>query len=968
MTPASRSAQHQRWLLRVAWLLLTIYFVTPAREAYDQSLDKSNYATYAYFLAHGQQWGRDVIPMTGPFGFILYGHTYSGQLFGARLVGDFLLKAVFAALLLHLFRRAAPGPLRWVWLTGVILMLPCVDDLFHDFAILVATLVMLANLQRLNLQSWLAAALLGALALFKGTHLLTTAACFGSVGLLAVLERRWRALGILTAVYLLSLAGWWLVAGQNLAYLPVYLKGVLELSSGYNASMGLAELPFIRATGLALVAGLALNFAWVAAHATRSVRLVVVLLLLAGFTFIKWKHGYLRADGHVFIFFAAAAVIVLTLWLAGLGGLFGTPAATPTPARRRTGLALVTAVTGLAVLAAADFWLWRVYRIAADAPEALVRNMRALARPAFFRAKLDAQLELNRREAQVPQIQNEIGRGTVDFFGFEQGLLLLNGLNYHPRPMGGGSFNVFTAWLQERNEAFVRDPKRAPQWQVLKLQTLDDRLPSADDPLTLRAILEAYSPVLMQRDYMLFKRRANPPPPGGLVELGRHRLQAGDPLAVPDPGPGRMVLFRVQAPLSVGGTIRSMVYRRPELRARLFTQRSPHGRTFVLKPTMLRRPAILSPLLVDNLDVIQLFSDKVVDPVKSLQLVAEPGFDAGGFTVIFYSAPRPLPPEGVDAGEIITYWHYPVYNRTPMEIVTQETGIRELNKEPISLVHAPGSITWDLQPGDQQMIFSYGLMPQAYLDGGKTNGVEFNVEVLVPGKKGRVIFRRLLQPLTVEADRDMQRSRVFLPPYEPGARLRIRTHPGLFNDGAYDQSYVARVQFKAGPIGPYVVLGNVPDDIRGPSEPVRQAPVEILPFQGLGVPPADGQVPDGAKAAIDSRPVFLVHAPGSLVINIPDAAREVSFEIGMLPGAYSNGGGSDGVGYTFAVIHPDGTRREVGRKVLQPGRLMEDRGPQYIHFPIPTRPAGSQLGITTDAGPNGDRSWDHSYVAGVKFH
>ena len=73
--------------------------------------------------------------------------------------------------------------------------------------------------------------------------------------------------------------------------------------------------------------------------------------------------------------------------------------------------------------------------------------------------------------------------------------------------MGGGSFNVFNAWLQEQNDAFVRDPDRAPAWQVLKLQTLDDRLPAGDDPLTLRAILELYSPVLMQRDYLLLKRR-----------------------------------------------------------------------------------------------------------------------------------------------------------------------------------------------------------------------------------------------------------------------------------------------------------------------------------------------------------------------------------------------------------------------------------------------------------------------------
>lgn len=954
------------WPLRLAWLLLTIYFLTPAREAFDHSLDKSNYATYAHFITHDLQWGKDVIPMTGPFGFILYGHTYTGELFGVRLMGELLLKAAFAALLLHLFRRAAPGPVRWIWLTGVILLVPTVDDLFHDYAILVAVLVLLANLERLNRPAWLAAALLGALAMFKGTHLLTTAACFGSVVLLAVLERRWRALAVLTGVYLASAAGCWLLAGQNLAYLPAYLKGVLELASGYNASMGLPETPFIRTAGFALAAGLALNFTWVAAHSARSFRLGVVLLLLAGFSFIKWKHGYLRADGHVFIFFASAAVITLTLWLAARTPVFGPPPPAA-PGRRRIGLALAVAVTGFAVVGCAEFWLWRVYRIAADAPAALLRNLRFVARPGFFRVPLDAELEHNRREAQVPQIQNTIGQGTVDFFGFEQGLLLLNKLNYRPRPMGGGSFNVFTPWLQEKNEAFVRDPSRAPAWQVLKLQTLDYRLPSADDPLTLRAILELYSPVLMPRDYLLFKRRATQPPQAGLVELSKHRVQSGVSLTVPDPGQGRMLLFSVQAPLSVGGTIRSFLYRPPELRARLFSQRHPLGRTFALKPPMVRRPVILSPLLLDNLDVIQLFGEKTVDPVHRLQLIAEPGFDSGGFTVSFYSLPRPPKPEGSDIGEIITYWHHPFYNRAPMELVTQETGIRELNKEPITVVHAPGSITWDLQPGDQQVIFSYGLMPQTYLNGGQTDGVEFSVEVLAPSHGGRILFKRLLQPFTVEADRNMQRSRVFLPPFEPGARLRIRTHPGRDNNGAYDQSYVARVQIKAGDTRPFVILGDVPPGIRPPSEPVRTvAPVD-LPFNGLGVEPADGRVPPEAVASISGRPVYLVHAPGSVALKIPAEAHDVSFEIGLLPGAYSDGGGTDGVGYTFTVVQPDGVRRTIGRRILDPGRLLEDRGPQFVHFPLPALPAGSQLVIVTDAGPHDNRSWDHSYVAAVSF-
>jgi hypothetical protein len=189
-----------------------------------------------------------------------------------------------------------------------------VDDLFHDFAILLATLILFADLERrLNRWAALASVLLGALTLIKGTHLFTAAACFSAVLLLCAVERRWRMMGALAATYFGSVAAFWLLAGQNLLHLPRYLHAALELSSGYNAAMGYEELPFIKTAGFSLAAGLLLVFCWAASTGYRHARVIVALLLLAGFSFIKWKHGYLRADGHVYIFFTSVSVLSLTL-------------------------------------------------------------------------------------------------------------------------------------------------------------------------------------------------------------------------------------------------------------------------------------------------------------------------------------------------------------------------------------------------------------------------------------------------------------------------------------------------------------------------------------------------------------------------------------------------------------------------------------------------------------------------------
>lgn len=939
---SSRPARAWLWLL--AWLLATAYFQVPPREVMDTSLDRSNYATYNHFFGHGFQWGSRIFPMPGPYGFVVFGYCYSGEAYWPRYVIDLLLKAAFAATLLYAFRRARHGPARWVWLAAVVLMVPTVDDLFHDFAALLAALVLVAE-PRGHHPAWryLAAIQLGILALCKGTHTLMIPVflLLAAAANTDAAERRpfLRVLGASLAAAL----GAWLLAGQNPFHIPGFLHGVLELSTGYNAVMGLDEPVFIRNAGLALAAGVALLLAFVALAARPgSRRRLIAFLLLAGFSFIKWKHGFTRADGHVTIFFTAIAVVAPTVWLSGFSTLLDERMPVQSKGRRHAGVALLTAVTGFAVLGASEFWLWRVAMVFGDAPGRLLHGLSYTVMPAAFRHELDKNLERNRREAHVPQIQNEIGDGPVDFFGNEEGLLLLNRLNYQPRPMGGGTFNVFTPWLQERNEAFVRDDTLGPRWQVMKLATIDDRLPAADDPLTLRAVLDLYTPVLMQRDYLLLHRRTRPTPSTAPAPLGTHSFRPGEAVEVPDPGPGRFVLFTLHAPLDARGRVRSLVYREPALRMTATVDGLAQPPTFVVKPILVQRPVILSPLLRDNLDVLGLYGQQPGRTVRSLRFEAEPGFETDAFSVTFYSAPRPAPPEDGDIREIMTYVEFPLYNRQPSEVTTQDTGIHELNKEPITLVHAPGSITWDLKKEDQQVIFSYGLMPQSYVDGGRTDGVEFNVEVLWPPNDGRVIFRRMMRPVTVPDDRGMQRARVYLPPYEPGARLRIRTHPGPDNDGAYDQSYIARLQIKSGPL--------VPEQ-----------------FNGLGAVPADGRLPHLAVAGIGTRPVYLVHAPGEVTLRIPAGAAKFSCEIGLLPGAYQDGGRTDGVEYSFETVLPDGTHATVARHYLDPLHRSEDRGFVPFEVSLPSLPDGSLLRIATGIGPNGDRGWDQAFITGSAF-
>jgi hypothetical protein len=320
------SAPAARWvsplLHALAVALLGLWFFSPAREAPGVGLDASNYASYAYFTAHHLQFGTQVVPMAGPFGFVPYGFHYAGNLFTERLVLELITKLALGALAIWFFRQAPRGWLRWLWLVLLLILTPLVDDLPYAFAILLAGLFLVDSFAavavpdgaatsrappRLPLVA-LVAAFLALLSLFKGTQTMLACCTLVFVVALGIISRQFARVGVILGAFFLSLAVLMLSFGQGLANLPGYLLGVLELSSGYNQAMVVEESrrAFLGGASAILLIELLLLFA--AWRVRRMPAALAAVALMAGFSFIQWKHGFVRADGHIFIFFQFACV------------------------------------------------------------------------------------------------------------------------------------------------------------------------------------------------------------------------------------------------------------------------------------------------------------------------------------------------------------------------------------------------------------------------------------------------------------------------------------------------------------------------------------------------------------------------------------------------------------------------------------------------------------------------------------
>ena len=114
---------------------------------------------------------------------------------------------------------------------------------------------------------------------------------------------------------------------------------------------------------------------------------------------------------------------------------------------------------------------------------------------------------------------------------------------------------------------------------------------------------------------------------------------------------------------------------------------------------------------------------------------------------------------------------------------------------PRVLLAHPSSDLWLTPPADAAQIeWSFGILPGAYeRSDARTDGVEFIITGELPGGSVRRIYRRLLDPWQIPADRGEQRAVVTYHPLR-GESLRFSTRP--YEGLAYDWAYIRHIAVK----------------------------------------------------------------------------------------------------------------------------------------------------------------------------
>lgn len=586
------------------WAMAFISLLSFPSYTAANDLDASWSQAYGHFLAHGFQAGVDYVFTFGPLGYF-FTQAFQPELFWQAYIWQLATKLLLVWNLCRISRDIENRWARAALAIFTLILLPCApaQDSFY-FVLIVSGGMVLARSERAS-RVLIAAniAALAACSLVKFTFFTLAAVMVIAAAVSNGRRGAWYLAGYCVA-FLIS----WVLSGQAVYHIPAYLSTSAAVAAGYGA-MALPGEPALVWLGASFLLVISASF-FLGIRFDRKGMASAFALLIA--ILLSWKQGFVRQDSaHVCLFFIQASLIGL-LSLA------------KSDSSRRPGKHKAFLVCGAGLLGILGLWLslpaGRQASIITDhLTIRTAKNLLAAEMPQREFTRLGEERRRLALEWHLTKISRMVGDEPVDVISFQQGIALLNGLNYRPRPVIQ-SYAAFTPELSRMNSDFVA--RSRPKYMLYSLESIDDRLPTLDDSLSLLQMVYGYQPAVTEKGLVLLRRRTKSKGVPAQIGVVSTTAEMGQEIAVPSSDGLRVakVFFR-NTPL---GTVESAALRPRNL---WIVVRLENGKTrrFRLIPAMARTGFLLSPLPMTTEEAVNLSLGKPCSKVVSFRIEQSAG-------------------------------------------------------------------------------------------------------------------------------------------------------------------------------------------------------------------------------------------------------------------------------------------------------------------------------------------------------
>ncbi len=476
------------WFTRGALFVIIFLILLPVGFVQDIVNVGHFYSSFHMFenaFDHHLQFGVDIVDNVGPFGFLHYPYTYTGGAYWTKICWYGLLCALYAYYAIKLSRNVSSLINKTLFLFTIVFFPLIIQFPWFSFEIIPRLVIVFSGLFLLNKSNdrkrlhelshiFLIGIFYSFLTLEKASNVYFLIFLITLLSANWALQHRWHNVLSLWGSYFFGLLSFWLVAGQKLINLFSYFNSMRFFIDSYQHvfAVGL-EQSFLQT---ALISCLLIFVLLLVRMATsyyhiRSFAVTFPALLIAVAVFLSWKQGCIRnINSYGTVLYILPCMLALITFY-------------PIGANKETCVSVLNFHSKrlfhffrVSLFLVFLFFYWshiqkyenrlNVHRtIASEFINRIVTLIQY--RPIQKHQALDAKInELKTANLFPIELKNAMLNKTVDELGSTPELILLNELNYAPRPVPIEHV-VANRELNQKNNSHFQQAQSAPDFILL---------------------------------------------------------------------------------------------------------------------------------------------------------------------------------------------------------------------------------------------------------------------------------------------------------------------------------------------------------------------------------------------------------------------------------------------------------------------------------------------------------------------
>jgi hypothetical protein len=615
----------KRWYIAYFILITTINFPSSLFTS-ATGLDASWVIGLHWSHLLGLQYGKDIIFTYGPLGFLSYPAFVDYHMFIESIFCIIAFFYLFYAIIFIFLNKMSA---EW-YHYALLLPLTILCNISLDYELLISAIIILYLLYSSKENSYIipfSAVIAGILLSFASfikfnAFFICLTIFLGSIIIIFLDRRKYLILLYSLAGFVITFPLFWVLSGQNPHNIIDFFITGFQITQGYTNAMSIEPQSILR-FGLnfdimlkmyAAIIIVSLIAVFICYSKTRFKQPLILLFLSAGFLFMAFKHGFVRLDLHILIFFSAYAFIIFFLFIIIDQGNNDKNGIVSVFFRILLIIILFSLLAATLIATGLPSLNGEISKYQ-SIPYKIQQTVHYIVDPNIFNERSDKiKLETQHFYNLNNSIWEKIENSPVDIIPVDIGLLWANDLNWSPRPIFQ-SYSTYTKELDIINSLHFEDMSSSPEYIVISLESIDNRYPVFDEPQTFRSIITHYSYLESGEKYIILKKIQNDNVKYSDTDLGGIEGTFGEVIKIPALNSG-LVFGEVTIEKSFEGKIVETIYKPSPLTIQFILKNNETTPSYRFISSPAENGILLSNYFEDTSDLASFFATKSYNPIS----------------------------------------------------------------------------------------------------------------------------------------------------------------------------------------------------------------------------------------------------------------------------------------------------------------------------------------------------------------